>query len=471
MDKRARLEALRKRKRLAELRAKKAAMESETQQAVPEPQTATTVPEFKPEGSGFLGATMNTKADPRALYEGVVEAARSVPIAGPLAEKAAFALTGEDPEEFYARREAAQEKYPVATGVGQATGTMGGFALAPAALTAQLGVSAADMALRGVEGEDMAKNLALEGALGGAGKLVGKALKAGKKIPELAGKRAEAAAGLDLTKSLRDKIAKLESTGRIQPGEIGQTLLKQKIVTPGASAATIAERSRGLQKQAGKEIDALLAGKVSPTKIAQDALEGKIQTPALTEIAQKVNKKIQKQIDLLNSAGEKIDLAKLRQLKTEIGNEVGDFTSKASSKQAGVKITKAFKDSIEGMLAEADIERLRKLNKTFQAAKLAEDPSMSKSMLRISEASKQMGIYGAAAKKPVLPITVITKQIWNKYGDTLLAAGLNKTAGIGKHAAAFAEAAEKGPSAVSALHFTLMQDDPEYRKNNTKKEE
>jgi len=399
-----------------------------------------------------------------------------VPVLGPIAAEAGAGMAGSTPEQEAATREASS---PAASLVGEMAGTIGGFGLAPQAFLPQMGLSAADMAARGASGGKMAQDLTIEGLLGGAGAAAGKLVRgAGKmldpeKLKKIAGKRAEAAAGLGATKSLRDKIAKMESTGTIEEGELGQRLLDAGVVRFGESTAQLAERAKELKELAGKEIGQILNDKAVFTKTAQDALAGKLEGTALSEIAQKTQKKIQTQIDLLEEAGEAVDLKDLNKIKSDIGKEIKDFTSDLPTKEGGRKVYTALKEAIEDGLAETELTRLREANKKFQAGTMAGDAALSQSNKPVGELSKSALLYGASTRQPAILASLAGRHLWNKYGNTFVAAGLNKKSvqAMGKHAARLAEAAEKGPSAVAALHFTLMQDDEKYRKKNTKEED
>jgi predicted CopG family antitoxin len=443
------------------------------------------VPEFKPEGSGFLGATMDTKFDPQALVEGTVEAARNVPVAGPLVEKgvlaASEAISPGSAEEFQQRREQAAEDYPGATTLGGIGGSMAGFgvigkglgALTGAPLRAGLGLSAADMASKGVDAKTGAGALALEAGLGGGLKGISKLKNLKEILTKKAGKRAEAAAGLDATKSLRDNISKLETTGKIKEGELGNRLLDQGVVQAGDTADNIARKALDNKKLAGKEIEGLLADASRiPVEDVQKAIQKELpNSVALNEFQQKLTKKLNTQIDILEEAGETLSANDLNKAKSEIGREVKDFLSDAPNKEAGKKIYKAMTTSIENSLGEAQLERLRAANKKYQALTMAEDAATSQAGRGPSEMSKSMALYGAATGNPLLPSVVASKSVWNKYGNALMAAGLKKGADLGKHVEAFARAAEKGtPSAIGTLHFQLMQSDEAYRKRNSKKE-
>ncbi len=198
---------------------------------------------------------------------------------------------------------------------GNLAGTLGGFAAAPAAVLPQLGLSGADMASRKfIGGEDISGakaggTLAIEGALGSAGKAMNKLGVTSKildkvkgiqeKMVTKAGKQAEAAAGLTSTKSLRDKLSRMEADGSVKPGELGNRLIQDGVVQAGDTAASVAKKSKDLFERAGKEIDQLMGGKSVSTQKVQDALLDTLDTPAYTELREKVIKKVKKQKNIL----------------------------------------------------------------------------------------------------------------------------------------------------------------------------
>lgn len=429
------------------------------------------LPDFKPSGSGFLGATLDTKADPQALIEGLVEGARNVPVAGPLAEKAALAITGEDEEEFLARRDAAKEKYPVATGVGELVGTVGGFAAAPGALPAQLALSGADMAARGKSAAEMAGPLALETALGGTGKALSKLKGLKEKLLLKAGRQAEKAAGLQSSKKLRETIAKLEASGKLKPGEAGNRLLNDGIVQAGDTAADVANKSQTMLKEVGEEIGQVLSEVEVPTQAAQDALLREIDTDAFSPFKQKIQKKINAQVDLLEEAGEKIDGKLLNELKSEYGKEVKNFMDKSSNKAANKAIYRGLTNAIEETLGERELAKLRALNEKYSLGKMVEDPAREMASGGMSGLRKMGIATSVATGNPVVAGVLVADYVFDKYKPALLAAGLKKASDLGKYSDKFAEAAEKGgQAAIGALHYKLMQEDPEYRKKHNKEE-
>ena len=479
MDKKARLESLRKRKRLAELRAKRDA----PQEVAVEPAPALQVPEFTTEGSGFLGASVK---DSVPLGEHLMSAAKgleavgqNLPIVGPMAERGAMALNDMTPEQYEAYKAKSAEQHPIATKAGEAVGSIGPYAAIPGvglgSLAASLGVSGADQAMRGKSAGEIGANLAQEGIVGGVTMGLGKLLKklpSPERMRELAGINAEKAAGLHSTKSLRDKLSRMEAAGDIKPGELGNRLLDEGVVQAGDTAKAVAAKSKALYEEAGKEIESLLRGNKAYTQKVQDNLLKQADTPALTALQEKISKKINTQVDLLEELGETIDLSDLNKIKTEIGNEVKDFTSKASSKEAGKRMYESLTDSIQKSLGERELSKLKELNKKYQAGAMASEPASELANKGMS-GLKKMGITTAVVTgNPHVAGALAGSHVFDMYKDAFQAVGIRKASNLGKYVVPFAEAAEKGgKTAVGALHFKLMQEDPEYRKKHQKKED
>jgi len=478
MDKRARLESLRKRKRLAELRAKR---DTSPEVAV-EPTPAPQAPEFTPEGSGFLGASMKNSVP---LGEHLMSAAKgleavgqNLPIVGPLAERGAMALNDMTPEQYEAYKAKSAEQHPIATKAGEAAGSVGPYAAIPGAglkaLGASLGVSGVYQVTRGKPGEEIGQNLAIEGTLGGAtvglGKLLNKYMNP-EKLMEQAGTRAEAAAGLNSSKALRDKLSKLIDEGKIKKGELGNRLLDADVVRTTDTAADIAERTKALANTAEEEIDRILTPHAAQTQRVQDNLLEQVDTPALTALTERVNKKINTQVDLLEEAGETLDLKTLNKLKEEISNEFKS-TSKSAGSKANDKLAEGLSKSIEKSLGERELNRLRELNKQLEVARQASETAGEVANKGMSGLRKVGIATSLATGNPRIAGALVASHVFDKHKDAFLAVGLKKASNLGKYTVPFAEAAEKGgKTAVGALHFRLMQEDPEYRKKNTKKED
>jgi len=402
---------------------------------------------------------------------------RGIPILGPLAEKGGAALAGMSDEEYDQYKARQQEESPTLTGAGELVGTMAGFGAAPAALPAQLGISAADHMMRGEGAEGTAKNVAMEGAAGvmlpAAFKSLGKAAsKASQGLAKGAERQAEKAVGLNMSKKLRDTLAKMESTGRIGKGDIGRQLLDADLMRPGG-ARKLADRATQQKELAGREIGDLLerTGDI-PVDDLKSALRARLpETPILNEVQQTIENKVTKQIDMLDEAGSHISATDLNKAKSEIGKQVKDFLAESAPKEANKRIYHAMKESIEDSMDEKMLEKLRAANKKYQAMKMAEDAALGKAGTPESALGKLAAVGSASHGNMVLPAAVVSRSLWNKYGNTLAAAGLEKGSKIAaKHATRFMEAAEKGPQAVAALHYILMKDDPEYRKSHTKEE-
>lgn len=471
------LKAARRKMLLEQAKAKMAATQSAPAEEPMPPQA----PEFTPSGSGFLGATL---ANSVPLSEHLMSAGKgleavgqNLPIVGPMVEKAAMAVNDMTTEQYEAYKAQSAEEFPIATKTGEVAGSVAPYAAIPGsglgALGASLGVSGLDQAARGKSSAEIGQNLAMEGALGGLGIGAGSLLRKinPEKLRQMAGLRAEAAAGLDSSKALRDKLTKAIDAGKIKKGELGNRLLDQGVVQATDTAAEVAEKSKVLADAAQGEIDQILKPHAAQTQSVQDNLLEQLDTPALTALKGRINKKINTQVDLLEEAGETLDLKTLNSLKDEIANEFSS-TAKSAGSKANEKLKAGLTKSIEKSLGERELNRLRELNKQLEVANMARDTAGEVANKGMS-GLKKMGIATSIATgNPHVAATLAASHVFEKHKDAMLAVGIRKASGIGKYAAQFADAAETGgKTAVGALHFKLMQEDPEYRKQHSKKED
>jgi hypothetical protein len=148
--------------------------------------------------------------------------ARGIPVAGKAAEDIGATLAGmskEEGAEFF-QREDEQNPGNIVPQIGGAIASMAPMGIAPA-----LAASAADMTMRDTPVSKMALNLGLEGALGGLGKLAGKAFtKAGSEATKEAAER-NAIEALDPTS---EQIGKMLDEGDYLAK--GRTLLDEGIL-------------------------------------------------------------------------------------------------------------------------------------------------------------------------------------------------------------------------------------------------
>lgn len=167
--------------------------------------------------------------------------------------------------------------------------------------------------------------------------------------------------------------------------------------------------------------------------------------------------------------GASIPLTRLRELKDDIRGK-GEVLGKKKTSDKAIHDT--YKNSIKESLGEQDLERLKALNKEKEAAEAAFVGSIDSTATRASDLGKYAAMHSVAQGSMAFPAMYATKALWAKHGAALAAAGLRKGSIPPKHLGKFAEAAEnRGKAGVGALHFQLMQDDPEYRKKNMKGKE
>lgn len=423
----------------------------------------------------------------KALGAGALDAgaqvARSVPILGSLVEDAVSTI---DPE-VSARMDAVAEESPVASRAAQFAGSMlspipglqgAGVANKAANIGKELGVSAADATVRG-DTDDLGQRLASEAgimsALGAGGKL---AQNVGESLGQTAGKLAESAAGLDLTKSLRKKLAQLEATGAIEEGELGRMLLDEGVISAkNLSKSKVAKAATEAKGRAGADIGDIIAqaDPLSRRDLAKKLAERMQKLPAISdtkEVDQLRNDLLGRIQRLRDNA--QVDDAMSAQdalfAKARSGDQVNDFVTPSMTKFGAREQYGAFKEGLEE--AVPNLAQYQAANKKFQAMKLAEEATENKAVTdNASGLSKTIALSGLAGGNMALPAAVAGRALWKSFGGTLAASGLNKAHKFGKYSGNFAEASSKGPEAVRALHFMLMQDDPEYAKANSKEDE
>lgn len=393
--------------------------------------------------------------------------------------------------------------------------------LAPAVLTGggSMGLQAAKGAAQGAlagfgNSEDKFSkqglvDTAIGGGLGGIAPVATKGL--GKGLGFLAdktGKGLKSAANSQAVRSLGfGKNILKEIEGKDAMDDLGNMVLKEKLITPFAGAKYKDEAVKKLLSKSGKTIgdsfDELqnAGGAIDTRKLQQEALA-------------KLSKKFNPTGELVNTEGDKALVEGLEQFggkpivslkgahaaQQSIDDQI---YSKASGglkngAEASREMRRALNEQImdeakqtAGIMNKPELfSNLQDANKTFGLGKMAEKLTSGK---LASENSNKMfgltdtitGVGGMAALGPKGLAVLGAKKYADKYGAQQSALvldaasrGVNKLKdGItnqkfGKFSEILGNAMSRGDSALNATHWTLMNKDPEYRQmyNENEKE-
>lgn len=340
---------------------------------------------------------------------------------------------------------------------------------APATIPAQMGLAGADMASRGAIGgqeitpEEVGIMAGATMAPAGLGKLAQKFKGMQEKMITKAGKQAETAAGLGASKKLRDRLSQLEKEGKIKPGQLGNELIEEGVVAAGDTPTSVAKKAKELADRADGEINETLGDLSTYAAGVQKDLVDAVRSPALSAAQEAAKNKVRKQAKLLSRAGEDISLKDLRKIRDEAAKK-GSGGNKT--------IEESLSKSIDNALGEDELQKIRALRDKLQAGQLAEEGAGDIANQGMSGLRKMGIVTSMISGNPAIAGGLAAEHVISKYRPALAAIGLTKASQLGKYAERFADAAEnRGKAGVGALHFQLMQDDPEYRKKNMKGKE
>lgn len=350
---------------------------------------------------------------------------------------------------------------------------------------------------------DLAFQAAQSGALGGAltggtGLLFKGGSNLLSKAPELANEARVASLG-----PYKGQYKNLLQNDQVQA--LGQFLKDEKIVSPLASRAKMGERLASSQEKFGTGIgkavqsaDKIAAEQgiplVSADKLIQESkdeiLAPLIKNPFTQRSANEVNKTLES--FAATHGGKDLTVDELQVLKKTLRDEKGLFERQGDKATANAyeslytKLNKAgenqikevsgpeeFKDFLRNKLgygkslAAGDIAEGRlagdKANRLFSFSDYASGGASAAGELAHSGNPIGAGITGLAVAG--------ANRFARKYGNQISASVLDKIGDIaksspqflGKYAVPIQKAITRGPSALSATHFTLMSQDPEYR--------
>ena len=222
------------------------------------------------------------------FFEGI---GRGIPVAGKALEDTGAMIAGMTPEQGQQALANVDEQSPWLTGGGKMAGAMGSFAAAPG-LRPALALSAADMVTRDKTAGEMAVGLALEGTLGGVGKLIGKGL-GGLSSDKLAA-RAEKNA-IEALDPSSEQIGKMMDEGTLL--EKGRYLLDNNILRDPSKNVISGLRDKEEMLSVLNANKDKLVGKLK--KSTDDITEAGPDVPGRLDLAEKLKGMAGKQRDTL----------------------------------------------------------------------------------------------------------------------------------------------------------------------------
>lgn len=356
------------------------------------------------------------------------------------------------------------------------------------ALNAGKGAKLAEVAAKG----------ALQGGLGGLGRSEGDA---GKQLQDTAtgailggatGAIASKAGDLlgkaaDSTQDVADRftIRSLGGTkGQIQKlggnaADVAEAARAEGIVTPFASSKAIAERADNLLNSIDDEMSPIYQQTTNSNMATGDLLK-KIDDqiaeyqykPEMADVVRQLEK-VKQDIAVTGKVG--FNPSELGGMRKKFGNDVKDFTTGGDVKRAKKDLYGITREAEMGQI-EALSPELRTENEAlFRRKQLAHmldkmsDSGASRSAANneIGLNSWQAGVAGGLVTGGMdgVSIGIIGRELVKRYGDQVAGVALDKIAkGMKspKFASIFERAAQKGPSAVIAIHEALQRN-PEYQ--------
>lgn len=274
-------------------------------------------------------------------------------------------------------------------------------------------------------------------------------------------------------KALGGTKGQVEKLGE-KANDVGAMVLKNKIVTPLASSKEIADRvsqqGEKLAAQTKPIYEAAEGSTMKPNSLYYE-IEAKIadlkSNPGNAPIVAKLKKY---QDELIDSGTENFNPADLRKYRQSVDKTI-NFNSDAPSQMASKDMRNILRDKEMGLISDVNPELAKQnegLFKDIHLNILAEDMAdkgAAKSAVNneIGMNTWQAGTQAAAAGATggTSAIAMLGRELVRRYGHQTTAVALDKIASS-KFAPVFAKAAEKGPSAVAAVHAALLGN-PEYK--------
>ena len=228
------------------------------------------------------------------------------------------------------------------------------------------------------------------------------------------------------------------------------------------------KRKDTIQKQI--DLDELKLGRLDP----EDKEYAKIQQ----RIAKKRDEIGQIEEAVLEDGKRSFDLQKLSDKKGTLQEKANYRTDKSSDQKEAAKAFREIEDEIAPELKPMK-EGYGQLSEAIDNISKAEGKKESRSFWDNLQYGVP-GVLGASAATAVGAPALVgagaaigSRMLWNRFGPQFTAAGFNKASKVLKNPKwgnALASAAERGGTALSTAHMTLMRRDPEYREAYNKEQ-
>lgn len=379
-------------------------------------------------------------------------------------------------EELQAERDRAkvlQERNPVASTVGGIAGSMA----IPGGMVAQLGVTAADTALRtNGDLEKIGSAAGIEALAGGTMKGLGKiASKVAEPMQKIASRAAEKAAGLSSSKKLIKQQLQKQGIGKYSDGEIGDLLVEEGIVTKFSSPEKIYDRLQEKMANVGQDIDFIANRTGTPVdaNLVQKKLSEKLASvkgagPKSEGVRESIRKTGEQFEDLYMKGADEFDMAGILEERRRLGKAFKNPNADPTSVEADRKIYDALNDTIKETVerdqGKQSRELLEKLNKKYEMMSLASEGALNQAASKGGLAQKAG--TGMIASGNVAGGLALKSQGWaTQHAESLAAAGFHKGSkilkGDTKWSKALKVAAERGT--IPTTHMLLMKRDHKYR--------
>ena len=397
----------------------------------------------------------------------------------------------------------AQEDNPMIYGTGQVAGAVGASfvpgmnVIKGSSLLASSGNAGIQGALMGAGSSeaDNALDLAQDTATGAgfgvaggaAGYGAGKALQYGGKVLSTGANK--------LGGSLDDAAERLavNATGATAKqvdnfaDDAGRELLNRKLVKFGDTAESIADRTQGAMNRAGNNIDNVLT-KLDDSGVSINIddvmiqLQGQIDELSKVPGNDKLIKQLQSEVDNLYMGGRKtLPISVGEKAKRNYQSQV-NYASPEAEKKASHSLADAFKNKVEGKALESNPELgalfkesketyglLAPIKEAAQRRANSQNQSQYGNLLDLAAGAYGLSDSDSFTGKAALAVAgrrFVAPRIASSgavTADKLAQIIKSSPQVLGKYSNVFTKAAERGTQAISATHFILQQQDPEYR--------
>lgn len=398
-----------------------------------------------------------------------------------------------------------KDEQPLAYTSSNIVGSVGSaLPLATASVAGNMALAGVDGAVRTIGDDGTAGEAAFTGALDAATagvitKVAPHLIQAARKYGAKGAEWLKQLANSQAVKSLGGTKGQVEKLGD-KSDEIGAMLLKEKVVTPLASSKEIAERvsargedlaaktapiyqeadNAGRVKDLGIGDEIGTPPRIGSNKVSTGTLLDEIQARIASLESNPGNAPIISKLrgyakDLENAGQTGFGPSELRKYRQAIDKTI-NFNSDAPSQLASKEMRGLLREEemsaigrVDPALREANEELFKNIHLNMLAEDMAEKGAARSAVNNeIGLNTWQAGTQAAAAGMTggTSAAVMAVKEFLKRYGNQLTAVGADKVSKAmlsGKFAPAFAKAAEKGPSAVAAVHEAL-KGNPEYQK-------